>query len=178
MHQTRRLGPDVLAESVVLLTQSECLAPSSAYPAPRSATNPDSAIPAPSTPARTETKHVPTALDLTKDFASAEARPSPGTPATPGGTRPRVHTPDRPDWAVAPRDELVPKASVAKKYPNELEEGSERKVRRHSLEHPDWAVAALGEHEVEGSVMPEKRVRKEEKEMRGKGKRRRGRHSR
>ncbi|KAI0714560.1 hypothetical protein C8Q76DRAFT_795427 [Earliella scabrosa] len=174
-HQSRRLGPDALAESVVLLTQSECLAPSSAYPAPRSATNPDSAIPAPSTPARTETKHVPTALDLTKDFASAEARPSPGTPATPGGTRPRVHTPDRPDWAVAPRDELVPKASVAKKYPNELEEGSERKVRRHSLEHPDWAVAALGELEPKGSTMPEQRVRQEEK---GKGKRRRGRHSR
>ena len=33
----------------------------------------------------------------------------------------RVHTPDRPDWAVAP------------------DEGA--RLRRHSSAHPDWAVA-------------------------------------
>ncbi|TFK81353.1 hypothetical protein K466DRAFT_667169 [Polyporus arcularius HHB13444] len=78
-------------------------------------------------------KHTPSHLDLKSHTQRRDAPASPGSvgspasPATPGGTR--VHTPDRPDWAIASRgrgDEDAAKNSRA---------------RQHSYEHPDWAVA-------------------------------------
>ncbi|TBU25826.1 hypothetical protein BD311DRAFT_790117 [Dichomitus squalens] len=54
--------------------------------------------------------------------------PSPTSSVSSGRSRPRVHTPDRPDWAVAPQDEHA-------------DEHDERQQRRHSLDNPDWAVA-------------------------------------
>ncbi|EJF67470.1 hypothetical protein DICSQDRAFT_177075 [Dichomitus squalens LYAD-421 SS1] len=54
--------------------------------------------------------------------------PSPPSSVSSGRSRPRVHTPERPDWAVAPQDEHA-------------DAHDERQQRRHSLDNPDWAVA-------------------------------------
>ncbi|KAI0756068.1 hypothetical protein C8Q80DRAFT_1264175 [Daedaleopsis nitida] len=98
----------------------------------------------PATPSR----HVPAQLDLTKQSEPGPCppqSPSPRTPASPGSIRARVHTRDRPDWAVAPSTQ----ASVSPRSwlrPRENRDDAvmseEKKARRHSSEHPDWAVAA------------------------------------
>ena len=49
---------------------------------------------------------------------------SPASSTSSLSKRPRVHTSDRPDWAVAPQDERDEKA-----------------LRRHSVDSPNWAVA-------------------------------------
>ncbi|PIL31135.1 hypothetical protein GSI_05831 [Ganoderma sinense ZZ0214-1] len=55
--------------------------------------------------------------------------PSPTSSTSSPSARPRVHTFDRPDWAVAPQGE---QENVTRR---------ERTLRRHSVDSPDWAVA-------------------------------------
>ena len=95
-------------------------------------------------------KHTPTPLVLTNSadrphddwpqHDDAPPSPGPGLSGSPspssssptatttrGGSRVRVHTPDKPDWAVAPAAQTT--------------DHLKKKARRHSYEHPDWAVA-------------------------------------
>ncbi|RPD82947.1 hypothetical protein L226DRAFT_42373 [Lentinus tigrinus ALCF2SS1-7] len=204
-----------VAGSVVLLTESEYLqfevgdSRAQAEPAAREAENADSTTTSTASTSTTieisKVKHTPAPLDLTEDVhpgqhhsqhestASPSRDPlaldhgSPTSPATPGR---RVHTPDRPDWAVAPNS-------------SDADGAAPKKARRHSCDHPDWAVAPVGDRDPEGASTPSKRKgRKSESDSatssvtglggaaslsgsgsgrgRGRGKRRkhRGRHSR
>ncbi|KAI0801526.1 hypothetical protein C8Q74DRAFT_1242612 [Fomes fomentarius] len=159
--------PDDLVFSAILLSESEYLALPSSSGKPESLTNTDGNADAEETKSAEEhstpsTKRVPAALDLTKDEAyhSFSSSSPPHTPGS-GEVRTRVHTPDRPDWAVAPKLE-------------------EHKMRRHSFESPDWAVAPEGSVAAPGA----KRKGKKGEESRGSAEKatrrtaRRGRHSR
>ena len=81
----------------------------------------------PSTPPTT--KSHPTLPNLTHASANADQSSDSCTPTTPASSGRRVHTPVRPDWAIAAQDEGAEA------------ELREKKMRRHSYEHPDWDVA-------------------------------------
>ncbi|RPD69398.1 hypothetical protein L226DRAFT_616922 [Lentinus tigrinus ALCF2SS1-7] len=199
--------------SVVLLTESEYLhfevkdSRAQAEPAEREVEEADSTTTSTaSTSTTTESskaKRTPAPLDLAKDVhpgedgsqrqstASPSRDPSAldhGSPASPATPRRRMHTPDRPDWALAPSS-------------SDADRAAPKKARRHSCDHPDWAVAPDGDRDAEGASTPSKRKgRKSESDSatssvtglggaaslsgsgsgRGRGKRRthRGRHSR
>ncbi|KAI0706237.1 hypothetical protein C8T65DRAFT_652031 [Cerioporus squamosus] len=125
-------------------------------------------------------RHTPSHLDFTTERRDAPASQSSvgsptqcGSPATPGGTR--VHTPDRPDWAVAPQ------AGDA----DDRDSPATMKARRHSYEHPDWAVAP-GPLDTDSEGATGKRKGRHSDSVgggtgrsgRGKLRTRRGRHSR
>ena len=164
---------DDLAVSAVFLTQSQYTPlppPSGSEPDPDARAERDTTPRAPdlSTPppqpltsklaARAGTA-VPSPLPLespsTNDAAPASEASS--SPISSASSSQRIHSPDRPDWAVAPSP------------------GSpSTKARRHSVSHPDWAVApAVDGEEVRGDLS------RGAGQGRSKRKRtRRGRHSR
>lgn len=185
---------DDLAVSAVLLSQSEC---ASAQKPPTATFGPQSCAPVssvraestdpssyeqssenavdntgliPGLAANSARRHRPTDLDLSNHYPSNASIASPASPtsSTSATIRVRVHTPDRPDWAVAPTDD----ATDTKETERE---------RRHSSAHPDWAVAPL-EGSGLGSSSPTGGKRKGRKsDATGTGRKRtarKGRHSR
>ncbi|KAI0690719.1 hypothetical protein C8T65DRAFT_834324 [Cerioporus squamosus] len=119
-------------------------------------------------------RHTPSHLEFRTECPSQRSVGSPTqseSPATPGGTR--VHTPDRPDWAVAPQ------------AGDQDQDGPASKPRRHSYEHPDWAVAPGPlDTNSEGATVKRKGRQSDSvaggtgRSGRGKRRTRRGRHSR
>ena len=93
--------------------------------------------PASTAAAPSRVKHTPAPLVLTNSADRPHTPPSPSpagssspsssATATTTPARVRVHTPDKPDWAVAPGAQTA--------------DDLKKKARRHSYEHPDWAVA-------------------------------------
>ena len=69
---------------------------------------------------------------LSPNITGASDFSSPTSPVSSESVRPRVHTLDRPDWAVAAREEREDDAAC------------ERTQRRHSVDNPDWAIAPEG----------------------------------
>ncbi|KAM5535247.1 hypothetical protein V8D89_011053 [Ganoderma adspersum] len=89
----------------------------------------------------TQSQYVSTILPPIPPSDGGAASPTSSTSSP--SPHPRVHTSDRPDWAVAPQDER-----------------EEKTLRRHSVDSPNWAVAPDSEAVNNSASSDKKKGRK------------------